>query len=149
MIRICFRYGDTRLFARLVCLLRGGDSAHCETAHRWAADVYDCVSSSWMDGGVRGKLITMAHQKWRVYEVPGSPDDVRRWLVDHAGEGYDWLSFFGYGVLRRLSGSSRRKTCAKVAADLMWLRDPHRWDLFDLESVCQHLCKQGIARRVQ
>ncbi len=149
MIRICFRYGDSRLFARLVCLLRGGDSAHCETAHRWVGDVYDCVSSSWLDDGVRQKLITMPHTKWRIYEVPGNPDDVRQWLKEHDREGYDWLSFFGYGLLRRLSGASRRKTCVEAGADMMWLREPHRWDLFDLESVCIYLCKHGIARRVQ
>lgn len=149
MIRICFRYDDPQLFARLVCLLRGGDSAHCETAHRWVGDVYDCVSSSWMDGGVRGKIIEMPHQKWRVYEVPGSPDDVRRWLVDHAGEKYDWLGLFGFVLPFRIPGFLRRWFCAESSADHMWLPRPVIWDLVLLESVCQHLCKQGIARRVQ
>lgn len=149
MIRICFRYGDSRWFARLVCLLRDGDSAHCETAHRWAGDVYDCVSSSWMDGGVRGKIIEMPHQKWRVYEVPGSPDDVRRWLVDHAGEKYDWLGLFGFVLPFRIPGFLRRWFCAESSADHMWLPRPVIWDLVLLESVCQHLCTQGIARRVQ
>lgn len=149
MIRICFRYGDSRWFARLVCLLRDGDSAHCETAHRWVGDVYDCVSSSWMDGGVRGKIIEMPHQKWRVYEVPGSPDDVRRWLVDHAGEKYDWLGLFGFVLPFRIPGFLRRWFCAESSADHMWLPRPVIWDLVLLESVCQHLCKHGIARRVQ
>lgn len=149
MIRICFRYGDSRWFARLVCLLRGGDSAHCETAHRWVGGVYDCVSSSWMDGGVRGKIIEMPHQKWRVYEVPGSPDDVRRWLVDHAGEKYDWLGLFGFVLPFRIPGFLRRWFCAESSADHMWLPRPVIWDLVLLESVCQHLCTQGIARRVQ
>lgn len=149
MIRICFRYGDSRWFARLVCLLRGGDSAHCETAHRWVGDVYDCVSSSWMDGGVRGKIIEMPRQKWRVYEVPGSPDDVRRWLVDHAGEKYDWLGLFGFVLPFRIPGFLRRWFCAESSADHMWLPRPVIWDLVLLESVCQHLCTQGIARRVQ
>ncbi|MBP6675005.1 MAG: hypothetical protein KAY54_01695 [Burkholderiaceae bacterium] len=149
MIRICFRYGDPQLFARLVCLLRGGDSAHCETAHRWVGDVYDCVSSSWMDGGVRGKLITMHHAKWRVYEVPGSPDDVRRWLKEHEGEKYDWLGILGFLVPWRWPAPNRRWFCSEASADHMWLRHAWRWDLFDLESVCKMLCKQGIARRVQ
>lgn len=149
MIRICFRFGDTRLFARLVCWLRGGDAAHCETAHRWVGDVYDCVSSSWLDGGVRGKLITMAHAKWRVYEVPGNPDDVRRWLAEHQGQRYDWIGLLGFVLPWRVPGFKRRWFCSEASADHLWLRDPVRWDLYALESVCQHLCKQGIARRVQ
>ena len=149
MIRICFRYGDTRWFARLVCLFRGGDSAHCEAAHRWVGDVYDCVSSSWMDGGVRGKLITMHHAKWRVYEVPGSPDNVRQWLKDHAGEKYDWLGILGFLLPFRIRSALHRKFCVEVAADLMWLPNPDQWDLVLLESVCKLLCKQGISRRIQ
>ena len=149
MIRICFRFDDTRLFARLVCLLRGGDSAHCETAHRWVGDVYDCVSSSWMDGGVREKVIEMPAGKWRVYEVPGNPEDVKQWLKEHAGEKYDWLGLLGFLVPFRIPGAKRRWFCAEASAENMWLRDPVRWDLFSLESVCLHLCKQGIARRIQ
>lgn len=149
MIRICFRYGDTRLFARALCFFRGGDSAHCETAHRWIGDVYDCVSASWLDGGVRPNLITMPVSKWRVYEVPGSPDEVRRWAKDHEGEGYDWPAFFGFGWFRRIKGFTKLKHCCEVAADLMYLRSPNRWEPYDLESVCQLLCKAGVARRIQ
>lgn len=149
MIRICFRYDDTRLFARLVCALRGGDSAHCETAHRWIGDVYDCVSSSWLDGGVRGKLITMPHTRWRVYEVPGNPDDVRRWLKEHEGEKYDWLGILGFLLPFRIPGFVRRWFCVEASADHMWLHHPEQWDLVLLESVCRYLCKQGIAQRVQ
>lgn len=149
MIRICFRYDDTRWFARVVCALRGGDSAHCETAHRWVGDVYDCVGSSWLDDGVRGKLITMSHTKWRVYEVPGNPDDVRQWLKEHQGQGYDWLGLFGFVLPFRIPGFARRWFCAEASADHMWLPRPVIWDLVLLESVCKLLCKQGIARRVQ
>lgn len=149
MIRVCFRYGDTRLFARLVCLFRGGDSAHCEVAHRWVADVHDCVSASWLDHGVRPKLIGMPASKWRIYEVPGSPDDVRAFLKEHDGAPYDWPAFFGFTLLRRIKGIARWFFCSEVAATLMWLREPHRWDLYDLESVCQLLCKAGIARKIQ
>lgn len=148
MIRICFRHSDSRWFARLVCLLRGGDSAHCETAHRSVGDMYDCVSSSWLDGGVRGKLIQMQHTRWRVYEVPGSPDDVRRWLKEHAGEKYDWLGLLGFLLPFRIKGFARRKFCVECSADHMWLRHPEQWDLVLLESVCLHLCKLGIARRI-
>lgn len=132
MIRLCFRYNDTRLFARALCFFRGGDSAHVEVAHRWVGDVYDCVSASWLDGGVRGKLITMPVSKWRVYEVPGSPDEVRRWLKEHDGEGF-----------------TKMKHCCEVAADLLLMRAPHRWKPYEMESVCQLLCKAGVAGRIQ
>lgn len=126
MIRICFRYGDRRWFARIVCAIRGGDCAHVEVAHRWVADMHDCVSASWMDGGVRGKLIQMHQDRWRVYEVPGNPDDVLAWLKIHEGQGYDFGSYLGFALLRRIRGSTKRWFCSEVAADLMWLRAPHR-----------------------
>ena len=149
MIRVCFRYGDARWFAPLVCLLRGGDSAHCETAHRWVQDVHECVSASWLDGGVREKVIEMPAGKWRVYEVPGSQEDVRRWLTAHQGERYDWMGLLGFLLPWRTPAPSRRWFCSEVAADLMWLRHPWRWDLTDTESACIHLCKLGMARRIQ
>ena len=59
MIRIAFRYGDRRWFARLVCALRGGDVAHCEVAYAQLAIGHLCVSASWLDGGVRSKMIVL------------------------------------------------------------------------------------------
>lgn len=137
MIRIAFRYGDRRWFARLVCALRGGDVAHCEVAYEWAGRSHRCVSASWLDHGVRRKVLDLDPAKWRVYEVPGSTMQVANWAAAHEGAHYDWPAFFGFLLLRRLSGMTRWWFCSEVAALQAGLRSPHRFDLFDLESVCQ------------
>lgn len=138
MIRIAFRYGDKRPFARLVCLLQGGDSAHCEVAWAWRSAVHDCVSASFLDGGVRAKTLSLEPAKWRVYEVPGEPLDVLAWLHRNRRQKYDWLGLVGF-VFRRIKGWSKRKFCSEVGAEILGLPDPWRYDLALLESVCIRL----------
>lgn len=136
MIRVAFRYGDKRVFARFVCLLQGGDSAHCEVAWSWSDLTHECVSSSFLDGGVRGKTINLPPEKWRIYEMPGDYLKVVEWLKAHYFEGYDTLGLLGF-VLRRIKGWLRRWFCSEAAADMLGLPDPWRYDLALLESVCR------------
>lgn len=140
IVRVAFRYGDTRLFAWLVCLLRGGDSAHCEVAYPWHGDMYACVSASFLDGGLRAKAMTLPPTKWRVYEIeaPVHPVD---WLDQHQGKGYDILGLLGI-VLPPLGHSRRRWFCSEAAADMLGLREPHIYDLRTLESVCARFGKR-------
>lgn len=135
MIRVAFRYGDSRLFARLVCLFQGGDSAHCEVSIRRVADVHECVSASWIDGGVRVKQMPLPASKWRIYRVDGAPETATAWAAKHSGAPYDWLGLLGFFV-RRIPGFSNAWFCSESAADIMGLTDPHRYDLALLESVC-------------
>lgn len=136
MIRVAFRHGDRRLFARLVCLWRGGDSAHCEVAHAWDADgQHLCVSASWLDGGVRGKRIAMPADKWRIYALAGNPLQVQQWLAEHQGQRYDALGLLGF-VVPRIKGWVNAWFCSEVAAALLRLPEPRLFDLRTLESVC-------------
>ena len=141
MIRIAFRYGDSRIFARLVCLLQGGDSAHCEVAYAWAGRVHQCVSASFLDGGVRQKTLALDPAKWRVYEAEGEPTEVLAWLRRHDAERYDWLGLLGFAI-RRIKGWSNRKFCSEACADILGLPDPYRYDLALLESVCARYGKR-------
>jgi hypothetical protein len=139
MLRIAFRYGDSRLFARAVCWWRGGDSAHCEVLlgdSVLGGGWHECLSSSWLDGGVRVKWMPLPADKWRIYEVPfGSVEEARAWAWKHSGEGYDALGLLGF-VIRRVKGLARDWFCSEVAAELMGLRDPWQFDLKLLEAVC-------------
>ena len=116
-IRVCFRYGDRRLFARLVTLVQGSDTAHCEAARAWTGDVHECVSSSWLDGGVRGKTIEMPAGKWRIYEVDAAIDPLV-YLSQHDGDGYDWLGLLGFVI---------RTSAASAAGDSAARRWPRSW----------------------
>lgn len=138
---VAFRHSDRRLFARLVCLVRGGDTAHCETAmgaHDMPAAW--CVSASWLDGGVRGKTIDLSDAaKWRVYRLNDDAHvDLRRWLLLHDNWGYDLLGLLG--ILWRPIGHSRRRMfCSEACADLLQLPEPELYDPRTLESVVRRL----------
>lgn len=137
MIRVCFRYDDRRLFSRAVCLVRGGDSAHCEVAHDWISDRHACVSASFLDGGVRGKTIDMPAKKWRIYEGPGDRVEVLAWLSANDGCWYDVPGLLGF-IWPLLRHVRRWWFCSEACARLAFKHPrPHRIDVRDLEWMCQ------------
>jgi len=135
MIRVAFRYGDKRLFARVVCLLQGGDTAHCEVAVAWNQGFHECISSSFLDKGVRRKVINLVPSKWRIYELDMSAVVVEKWYAQNKGAGYDLLGLAGF-VIRRIKGWMRKKFCSEAGAEIIGLPDPWRYDPALLESVC-------------
>lgn len=145
MIRVAFRYKDPRAFARLICLLQGGDASHSEIAYRWEGSYHDCISSSWLDNGVRLKQINLTPDKWRVYEVDlASEGDVAGYYEKYKGTKYDWLALLGFVITRRIKGFVKRKFCSEVGADILGLSEGWRYDLNLLESVCAR-----VGRRIQ
>lgn len=148
MIRIAFRYNDrTRWFSRAVCAWRGGDTAHCEVAWRWDGPVHHCVSSSIEDGGVRGKLIYLYPDKWRIYEVPGDPEAVRAWLAEHDGEPYGLLRLLRFFIGLRVNIGG--PLCSGVSAGRMLIPDDRLFDPRALDAVCRMLVAHGLGRLVQ
>lgn len=148
MIRIAFRYGDkTRWFSRAICAWRGGDTAHCEVAWRWDGPVHHCVSASIEDGGVRGKVIPMAADKWRIYEVPGNPEDVLAWLAEHEGDGYGFLRLLRFFIGLRINVGG--PICSGVGAKQMRLPNDRLFDPRALDSVCRMLVAHGAATLIQ
>lgn len=135
MVKIAFRYADKRIFARLVCLWRGGDSAHCEVVEETSQPgVYTCLSASWLDGGVRIKRMSLPASKWRVYTVH-STEDIYPWAARNVGKKYDWFGLLGF-VLPRIRGKKQSYFCSEVGAEIIGLREPYKFDLRLLESVC-------------
>lgn len=133
-LRVAFRYGDPRLFSRLVCLVRGSDSAHVEAAHRWVDDTADCVSASFVDRGVRGKVITLSPDKWRVYQTDVPPERATGWLAANDHKGYGWLRLlrFVVPVIRPNVGGP---ICTTAVGEILGLSDAECHDLRSLESA--------------
>lgn len=142
-LQIAFRYGDRRWFARLVCAIQGGDSAHCEMSVYRDRDQHHCISASFLDDGVRFKVMPLPAAKWRIYEMPQDSTGAIEWLRAHDRDGYDWLGLLGF-IVRRIRGQGDRRFCSEAAAEVLGLRDPWRYDLTLLESVCAR-----FGRRVQ
>lgn len=135
MILIAFRHSATRrLFARVVCWLRGGDSAHVESAipapdGRLALS----VSASFMDRGVRGKILDFTDaRKWRVYRWDAPHVDLMAWLQDHYAAPYDVRGLLG--IMAPAVGHDRRaRFSSEAVAEHIGLEDPHTYDLVRLE----------------
>ena len=136
MILIAFRHSDSRPFARLVTVLRGGDSAHVEAAVPLEVEgraMHLCVSASFLDNGVRGKVIDIGNpDKWRVYRWSGPNLDPLAWLRENDHKGYDLLGLAG--ILAPRIGHDRNKLfCSEAVAQILQLPDPHTYDLVALE----------------
>lgn len=144
MIRVAFRYGDKRLFSILACFFQRYDSAHCEVAYNWSGTLHNCVSSSFLDHGVRAKDIDMPADKWRIYEIDEPQENVLEYLEYNDDCKYDVLGLFGFIISRRIRGSRRKKFCSETGAEIIGLSDPWRYDLALLESYCAK-----VGRRVQ
>lgn len=137
MLRVAFRVADRRPFARFVCWWQRTDTAHCEVAATWGVDGWhECISSSWLDGGVRAKRICLTPDKWRVYEVPGDPDRLSNWLALNTGRRYDWLGLLGFG-LRRVRGFADRVFCSEAVAEVLGADQAWRFDPAALEQHCR------------
>lgn len=140
-ILLGFRHSDSRLYARVVRWFRGGDTAHCEAGIPDAGGnrLSLCFSSSYTDGGVRGKIIDMSDpHKWRVYWWVNEYIDPMEWLRPHFNDGYDLLGCVGI-VAPRVGEDRGKKFCSEACAEIMKLTDPHTYDPVRLEShVRQH-----------
>jgi hypothetical protein len=92
-MRIAFYKGRKRFFNRFVAWWTAGPFSHAEAIldDSWGGiGPVLCGSSSFMDGGVRLKVIDLDPLHWDVMDVPFM--DARRvhqWFVDHRGMRYD------------------------------------------------------------
>ena len=134
MILIAFRHSDTRLFARTVTFFRGGDSAHCEAAlPLYAEGMHLCVSASFLDDGVRGKVIDIRNPgKYRVYRYTGPHLDPLVWLKDNDKAKYDLRGLIGI-LAPRVGHDRTKRFCSEAVAEMLKLSDPHSYDLAALE----------------
>lgn len=135
MLRVAFRVGDTRLFARVIHWWDACDVSHCEVATAWCDELHACASASMLDGGVRGKALALSPDKWRVYELPHETDSAVAWLDAHRGDRYDVLGLLGF-VVRPIKGWLRAWFCSEACAAMLGLPEPWRYSPRGLELHC-------------
>lgn len=82
------RPGLQGIYSRLVRWVDRGPYSHCELVF---ADGMS-GSASWVDGGVRLKVIDYDPARWDFIELPEHLEaQARAWFEQHKGEGYDLL----------------------------------------------------------
>lgn len=133
-LHIAYRYGDTRLFARLVCLLGGGDSAHVEVAEPLGGGLWRCVSSSWLDGGPRVKVMPLPAEKWRIYKTDIDGERAGDWLKAHYHQGYGWVKLLRF-VFPWFRPSWGGPICTECWAAVLGVGLADSWHLRTSEAV--------------
>lgn len=143
MLRVAFRVGDVRLFARLIHAWDRADVSHCEVATTWREREHRCMSASMLDRGVRAKPLVLSDAKWRVYEVPHDPLEAEAWFAEHDGDRYDVLGLLGFAI-RPIKGWLRAYFCSEACAEMLGLPEAWRYSPRALELYCQ-----AVGRRIE
>lgn len=136
-MKIAFYTGRTRLFNRLVCWFLRGNFSHVELVLEEIEQGSVCASSSFMDGGVRTKVMVLNPEKWVVIDVGGDKLKAYAWLADNAGAGYDIAGLLGF-IWRRIKQSKRRFFCNEAVGHMLGERDPWRFD------PCSYAAAKGL-----
>jgi hypothetical protein len=141
-VHLASRYGDRRVFSRLVCAVIGGDTAHCEAVTPLGDGQWRCISSSWMDGGPRPKTMPLPREKWRIYrtEVPWS--NAEEWLAaqDEKLKGTPrWLRYGWWKLLRFvvpfLRPSWGGPICSEACAEICRMPDSDSYNPRSIEAA--------------
>lgn len=80
--------GITKFFTR-------GKYSHCEIAVHLYSNRYKCYSSSYRDGGVRVKVMTLDTAKWDLIPLDVSPKQIEQYFGATRGAGYDLIGALG------------------------------------------------------
>lgn len=135
-VQVAFRFDDGRLMSRVIAWWQASDLSHCEVVLGHLRDgQHRCASSSWLDGGMRTKVMALPAEKWRVYEVDRDPIVAHQWAAANNGTPYDWLGLIGY-VIRPIRGFNGRTVCSEACAAMLGLHQPWRFTVADLEGFC-------------
>jgi hypothetical protein len=97
-----------------------------------------CWSSSFMDGGVRWKMIALDPVKWDVIDVPAI-DGLRAldWFTEHAGAKYDIFGLLATSL--PVPHSKKRFFCNEAIGAAANLTEAWRFDPTDFARVVQLL----------
>lgn len=127
-MQAAFYKGRTRLFNRLVSWWLDGKYSHCEIVIGTNQHgISTCASSSFLDGGVRVKLMALNPDHWDVINVGGSAETAIAWLAAHEEQGYDYLGVAGF-IARALGQDKQRWFCSEAVAEMLGMPDSWRFD---------------------
>lgn len=138
-MKIAFYKGRKRLFNRFVSWWTSGPYSHCEAVFEMAHGITGpvlCWSSSWMDGGVRWKEMTLDPDHWDIIDVP-TFDDARVlcWFCDHQNDNYDLLGLLSTSLPIR--HAAVRWFCSEAIGAAVGMQESWRFDPNSLARICE------------
>lgn len=97
------------------------------------------ASSSFIDGGVRMKVITLDPQNWDVVDVPGvDVASVRAWFEAHKGLPYDLRGLVGF-IIGPVPAEKNKYFCDEAVATAMGIEEAWRFDPNGFYQICRRL----------
>lgn len=123
------RPGIQGLFNVLTRWWTNGPYSHCELVLEERNGESLCGSSSFIDGGVRLKWITLDPTHWDLVDVDGifnTREQALAWFQQHEGQGYDVLGLLGF-VWRRADGNRHKWVCSESVGAALGIQQPWRF----------------------
>lgn len=124
------RPGLQGVYNRLVRWWTASPYSHCEVVFSDGVS----ASSSWVDGGVRLKVIEFDPDKWDLIDIHGDEDKARAWFIKHSIDGYDLLGMFWF-VWGGLRQDKEKWSCSEACGAALQIKDSWRFDPCQLAIV--------------
>ena len=131
------RPGWEGLYSRLVRWLDGGEYSHCELVFSDGVS----ASSSYIDGGVRFKLIDYDEDHWDFIDLPDALEDsARDWFRSHVGQPYDlWGNVrFAFGFARESQG---KWFCSEAVMAALGFKEAYRYGPSGMVDVVNNMAR--------
>jgi hypothetical protein len=110
-MKIAFYKHNTRLLDKSISLWTGHKYSHCELIQNeyW-------YTSSWIDGGVRRKIIYPNSYSWDIYEFSTKFDEVKteEFIIGQLGKGYDIKGIFLSQVIELNMENKTKWFCSEL-----------------------------------
>ena len=137
-MKIALYKGRRRLFNKVASWWLNGPYSHAELVMTEdEGDGCFCISSSFLDGGVRGKLIKLDPENWDLVEVTGDEAQAWAWFYAHDGAGYDVLGAASF-VIPPIGHSRTRFSCGESVAAMLGYSGAERFEPNILGHVTRH-----------
>ena len=135
------------LLDKAISLIDGSPFSHCElVVNELDNQCYDCISSSYHDGGLRRKTIDMSGGNWVLIPVKCDMGHVLRWFNKRQNFKYNYL-----GIIRTVIPGfyepAHFQFCSEACAEMLELVDPGSYGikkLYDWANKMNVSKKQSI-----
>lgn len=127
MIKLAFYKGRHKLFDKIVQFITKSKYSHTEILlYDYGNSYYLCASSSFLDRGVRLKIIKISDQNWDILRWDHTDtSSVFDWYLKRIGMKYDLLGLIGV-QLPFIGHNKNRCFCSESNAEALGVPDPQR-----------------------
>ena len=134
---VAFYKGKDRIFNKLVSWWTRGLYSHTELVVEASNGMYTCWSSSFLDGGIRCKMMPLPEDHWDLVEITNLVDNTQDpldWFMRHLGCKYDVIGLIGF-IFRRVADDKYKFFCSEAIGNAIGIKEAWRFDPNALAAV--------------